>query len=66
MSALTTTRNVRIVRPRLSVRAFLKVLLDIDARYRARVQLESLDDHMLDDMGLTRADVAFEIKQPLF
>ena len=66
MSALTTTRNVRIVRPRLSVRAFLTVLLDIDARYRARVQLENLDDHMLDDMGLTRADVAFEIKQPLF
>lgn len=66
MSALTTMRNVRLARPRLSVRGLVKALVDIDARYRARVQLKELDDHMLRDMGLTRADVDAELRRPLY
>lgn len=66
MSALTTTRNVRSARPRLSVRSLFKAIIEIDARYRDRVHLEELDDRMLRDMGLTRGDVAKELCRPLF
>ncbi|MFT3973700.1 MAG: DUF1127 domain-containing protein [Amaricoccus sp.] len=65
MSALTTTRNVRTDRPRLSVRGLLKAILDLDARYRSRQDLAELDARMLRDMGLTRADVAAELRRPL-
>lgn len=65
MSALSTTRHVRTVRPRLSVRGLLKALVEIDARYRARLQLREADDRMLRDMDLTRADVAEEMRRPL-
>lgn len=65
MSALSTMRNVRLARPRLSVRGLLKLLVEIDARYRSRVHLRQLDDHMLRDVGLTRADVAAELRRRL-
>lgn len=65
MSALTTTRNVRTARPRLSVRGLVKAIIEIDARYRARVHLTELDDHMLRDIGLNRGDVAKELRRPL-
>lgn len=65
MSALTITRNVRTVRPRLTVRGLLKTIVEIDSRYRARVQLQDLDDHMLRDIGLTRGDVAEELRRKL-
>ena len=54
-----------MTRPRLSVRALVKTIVEIDRRYRARVQLTELDDRMLRDMGLTRADVAEEVRRPL-
>lgn len=65
MFAPSTSRNVRMTRPRLSVRALVKTIVEIDRRYRARVQLTELDDRMLRDMGLTRADVAEEVRRPL-
>ena len=65
MSAVTMTRNVRLTRPRLSVRGILRFLVDMDSRYRARAQLQELDDKMLRDMGLTRADVAEELRRTL-
>jgi uncharacterized protein YjiS (DUF1127 family) len=65
MPAVTISRNIRPVRSRLSVRGLLKAIADVDARYRSRVQLQELDDNMLRDMGLTRADVAEELRRPL-
>lgn len=65
MSALTLTRPVRTARPRLTARGLVKAAVTLDARYRARVQLAELDDRMLRDMGLTRADVAEELRRPL-
>ena len=35
-------------------------------RARERAHLESLDVHLLRDMGLTRADVAAEVGKPLW
>lgn len=65
MPAVSISRNARLVRSRLSVRGLLKVIADVDARYRSRVQLMELDDNMLRDIGLTRADVAAELRRPL-
>ena len=55
MSA-TVLRHVRLARPRLAVRGLLACLAELDARYRARVRLAQLDDQMLRDIGITRAD----------
>ena len=65
MPAVSISRNVRFVRSRLSLRGLAKAIIDIDARHRSRVQLQELDDNMLRDMGLTRADVAEELRRPL-
>lgn len=50
--------------PRLSVRGILDHLIALDALYRQRRTLESLDDRMLRDIGVTRADVDAEVKRP--
>jgi uncharacterized protein YjiS (DUF1127 family) len=65
MSALAIMRHVRFARPRLSVRSLVDAAMKIDARHRSRVHLLELDDRMLRDMGLTRADVDAELRQPL-
>lgn len=65
MSALAIMRPVRTARPRLTVRGLVKAVVGLDARYRSRAQLVELDDRMLRDMGLTRADVAAELRRPL-
>lgn len=36
------------------------------ARSRQRQHLAELNDHMLRDLGLSRADVQFEIKKPFW
>ena len=41
-------------------------LLDVLALRRQRRQLATLDDRALEDMGLTRADVAAELKRPVW
>ena len=47
------------------MRGILDRLSALDARHRNRMDLEALDDRMLRDVGLTRADVAAELRRPL-
>jgi uncharacterized protein YjiS (DUF1127 family) len=65
MPATTVLSPVRIARPRLTVRGLLAKLVRFDALYRSRMDLAALDDHLLRDVGLTRADVADELRRPL-
>ena len=65
MSA-TVLRHVRPARPRLAVRGLLAALAALDARYRARVQLAQLDDHILRDIGIGRAEIDAELRRRLF
>ena len=65
MSA-TVLRNVRLARPRLAVRGLFAALADLDMRYRARVQLAQLDDHILRDIGIGRAEIDAELRRRLF
>ncbi len=44
--------------------ALLDMLVQRDALGRQRRALAELDDRMLDDIGLTRADVAAELRRP--
>jgi len=64
MSA-TVLRNVRIARPRLAARGLLSFFAELDRRYRTRVRLNTLDDRMLRDIGITRAAVDEELRRPL-
>jgi uncharacterized protein YjiS (DUF1127 family) len=64
MSA-TVLRHVRIARPRLAARGLIAWLAELDARHRARVRLASLDDHLLRDIGITRAEIATELRRPI-
>jgi uncharacterized protein YjiS (DUF1127 family) len=59
-------RAARAFWPRLSVRGILDRLAALDAVYRQRRTLESLDDRMLRDIGVTRDDVNAEIRRPLW
>ena len=65
MSATSILSPVRTDRPRLTVRGILGRFVRFDARYRNRADLKALDDHLLRDVGLTRADVASELRRPL-
>lgn len=61
----TALRPARLPWPRLAARGLLAFLIDLDARYRARVHLATLDDRMLRDVGITRADVGEALRRPL-
>jgi len=65
MSATSAQRTARTAWPRLTVRGFLDRLVELDARSRNRMDLRALDDRILRDIGLTRADVAAELRRPL-
>jgi uncharacterized protein YjiS (DUF1127 family) len=65
MSA-TVLRHVRLARPRRTVRGLLGFLADLDARWRARAQLARLDDHILRDIGISRAEIDAELRRRLF
>ena len=65
MSAASVLRSVRTARPRLTVRGILEGILRFDAHYRSRMGLRALDDHLLRDIGLTRADISAELRRPL-
>lgn len=58
-------RSARLTWPRMSVRGILDRLVALDALYRQRRTLVSLDDRMLRDIGVTRADAEAEAKRPL-
>jgi uncharacterized protein YjiS (DUF1127 family) len=61
----TVLRPVRLARPRLTARGLLAFLAGLDARWRARVRLVELDDRTLRDIGVSRADIAAELRRPL-
>ncbi len=65
MSATSVLRHAQIALPRFTVRGFVERLVTFDARYRNRMDLKALDDHMLRDIGLTHADVDSELRRPL-
>jgi uncharacterized protein YjiS (DUF1127 family) len=63
MAMTTAQHSSRTYRPRLSVRGILGFLAEADARHRARAQLHLLDDHLLRDMGINRADRDAEVRR---
>lgn len=60
-----TPSRRRLAGPRLWLRSLLARLRAADALHRQRVHLSEMDDHMLRDIGLTRADVAAELRRPM-
>lgn len=65
MSATSVLRHAQFGWPRLAVRGLIQRLVERDARYRNRAEMMALDDHILRDIGLTRADIAAELRRPL-
>ena len=63
MAPTTANSSARPYRPRLSLRGVLDFLVEADARHRARMQLGHLDDHLLRDIGVTRADRDEEVRR---
>jgi uncharacterized protein YjiS (DUF1127 family) len=58
-------RLATLLRPGLFGR-MLSSLLDWQSRAGERHRLATLDDHMLKDLGLTRADVEHEVRKPFW
>ena len=65
MTTTAALRSVRTARPRFSARGVLDLLAAADARYRSRHYLAAMDDRMLSDIGVTRADVRTELRNAL-
>lgn len=60
-------RGVVLARAVANASRMLAVAIDaMHTRYRARVHLQSLDDRMLKDLGLSRADVSRESSKPFW
>jgi uncharacterized protein YjiS (DUF1127 family) len=49
-----------------SIRRFFDSAFECHTRSRERSVLRALDDHMLRDVGLTRADVYREVSKPFW
>lgn len=65
---IARTSEPRLARtdwPRLSVRGILERLAAADALHRQHHVLKTLDDRMLRDIGVTRAEVAAELRRPI-
>jgi uncharacterized protein YjiS (DUF1127 family) len=54
------------LRPGKVLQRALAALVDWNERYRQRVHLGQLDERMLRDMGLTRADAVGEYDKPFW
>lgn len=66
--AVATTRSHPVrawTWPRLSGAGLVARVVRLDAAYRQRRALQELDDRMLRDIGITRADVETEAAAPL-
>jgi uncharacterized protein YjiS (DUF1127 family) len=64
MSATSTVLRRARTWPRLSARGVFDRFAALDSYFRERDALRSLDDHMLRDIGLSRGDVAAELRRP--
>ncbi len=65
----TSSWNVSMARLAITAswsRALILWLLDLSERRRQRATLMSLDDRLLKDIGLTRADAEREYDKPLW
>ena len=62
MSAVLS--HVRLARPRLAVRGLFAALADLDRASRPR-PLAQLDDHILRDIGIGRAEIDEELRRRL-
>lgn len=65
----TSSWNVSMARLAITAswsRALILWLLDLSERRRQRAALMSLDDRLLKDIGLTRADAEREYDKPLW
>jgi uncharacterized protein YjiS (DUF1127 family) len=58
MSATTFLSPARRPWPRLRLRGVVEAMIAADARYRDRENFLRLDEHLMRDIGLTRADLA--------
>ncbi len=47
-------------------KAAVNMLLSWQQRARERHRLASFDEHMLRDLGLSRADIEFELRKPFW
>jgi uncharacterized protein YjiS (DUF1127 family) len=65
LAGRTTHPPVHLVLQRWSAYAFEQVLAWSE-RVRQRRQLQQLGDHMLKDIGLSRADVEAEVSKPFW
>jgi uncharacterized protein YjiS (DUF1127 family) len=59
-------RLLQTVRCRTALSTILSVVLEWHERSRSRRMLETLDDHQLRDVGLSRADVWRESRKPFW
>jgi uncharacterized protein YjiS (DUF1127 family) len=66
MPTKTATLPVRFPFSRQTRPALLGVVLKAYSIWRERQALASLDEHLLNDLGLTRFDVESETKRPVW
>ncbi|HZU88762.1 MAG TPA: DUF1127 domain-containing protein [Stellaceae bacterium] len=59
-------RSAAAPRPRRPAARALAVLREWRRRIRARAELAALDDRMLNDIGITRADAEFLSRKPFW
>jgi uncharacterized protein YjiS (DUF1127 family) len=66
LSFLQHPLSIQVPSPFQAVTAAVVRLLYWQDMHRQRKHLSELDDRMLADIGLTRADVAYEVEKPVW
>ncbi len=66
MLSTVFTRPFRRYRPALTRPSILSRLVDLDQTFRNKRKLERLDDHLRQDIGLSRTEVKTEFDRPLW